>query len=65
MLLKYFMSTSLLLFLLGLILFVVSIVSPLSIWWGISFIKGSFYLLLIGLFLYLIEFEFTIYKKKA
>ncbi|MBB5149347.1 putative membrane protein YagU involved in acid resistance [Ureibacillus thermosphaericus] len=63
--LKYFMNLFALLFILGLILFGISFVSNLSMWYGISIVKGSFYLLLIGLFLHLIQFEFQSNNKKA
>jgi len=63
--LKYFMNLFALLFILGLILLGISFVSNLSMWYGISIVKGSFYSLLIGLFLHLIQFEFQSNNKKA
>lgn len=63
---KYFMNMFALLLILGLILFGISFVSNLSFWYGVSFVHGSFYVLLVGLFLHLIEeYEMKTKKKEA
>lgn len=56
---RYFKYMTLLLFVLGMVFFIGSVIMHFSFWYGIYMMKGSMYLLLIGTILYLMEHEFS------
>ena len=55
MMFQYFKLLSLLFFALGIGLLIISVITDFSHWFGIYMMKGSMYLLLVGIALYLME----------
>ncbi|MFC5541473.1 MAG: hypothetical protein C0P75_003920 [Bacilli bacterium] len=53
--LHFFLKTSAFLFVLGILLLFSSFIFDVSFWYGIGIVNSGIYLLLIGLFLYLME----------
>lgn len=52
---NYFRNLAAIMILVGALLFVLSFIFNLSIWFGIELIKGGFFLFMIGLFIQVLE----------